>query len=337
MTNHDDNNFEDDLLPRLFRMLGPRAQVPPEMRRRWETTFSAELARSVAARRHRRGRVMAGGFGAVMLLVLAGYLLRQPSPDHDAVVADTTRVTMVSGDATTEGVASGALVVGEDLSSGQTIRTGPRALLALTYRNTDVRLNSESVLVMEPTGLQLVQGEVYVDAGTLPRHGPAVIVETLFGAVTHVGTQFAVAVTDAGMTATVREGAVAFSSGPERRTISASADAATQIVVSATGIETRSVPRTGNDWDWTVAAAPGFIVNDQTADAFLVWAARQTGANLHYSNDAARYHAKTVLLHGDARPLSVAQGLDVINATTDLAVDAADPQAMRVSIRGAQR
>ncbi len=332
-----DDDFKDDLIPRLFRALGPRAPLPLEMRSRWEAIFSTELERRLAARKHRRTRVLAGGFAAAVLLVLTGYLLRAPSVAPDAAIAGTTQVAMVSGTVgLTDGAVSRTLVVGDELRPGQTIRTGPRALLAMTYRDTDVRINSGSVVVMEPTGLQLLRGEVYVDAGVVPRQGPAVIIKTPFGAVTHVGTQFAVSMTDADMTAAVREGAVAFSAGAEHRTISA-VDGATEIVVSAMGIKTRDVSNTGGIWDWTADAAPGFVVNDQSADAFLVWATRQTGAKLRYADDAARYHAKTVLLHGSPRPVSVVRGLDVIDATTDLAVDASDPEVVRVSVRGARK
>ena len=160
------------------------------------------------------------------------------------------------------------------------------------------------------------------------------MIETPRGMLTHVGTQFAVSVADHDVRATVREGAVAFSSDGDHRTISAD-DGPIEMRVSGDGVTTQHVAGTGERWDWTVAAAPGFVVDGHTADEFLVWATRQTGSQLRYADDATRFHSRAVILHGNVGRLSVAQGLAAVNATTGLDIDESDPATLHVSLRGA--
>ncbi len=171
------------------------------------------------------------------------------------------------------------LDVGDELGAGQTLRTGPGGFLALSYRDADARLNSNTVVTLLPTHLRLTRGDVYVDSGAGPHRGPSVMIATPRGMLTHVGTQFAVSVADDEVRATVREGAVAFSSDGDHRTISAD-DGPIEMRVTGDGVTTRHVAGTGERWNWTVAAAPGFVVDGHTADEFLVWATRQTGSQL---------------------------------------------------------
>jgi len=334
VTNDDDYTSaeDDELLPRLFRALGPMPALPADMKQRWEATFSAELSIQNAARRRRRARITIGWAATVLVVVASGLfvLLRptEPSPQ----IASVTRVTGVVGLADSfDGQVARAITIGEELGPDQ-LRTGDRSSLALRYRDADVRLNSNTAVVLHPMRLQLLHGDIYVDAGVGPHRGPAVVIETSFGTLTHVGTQFLVTATDSEMRAAVREGAVAVSVGGERRTID-DTDGATEIVVSAAGIATRHVSSSSGMWDWTVEAAPGYSVDGRSADEFLVWATRQMGVQLQYADEAARIHSKTAVLHGNVAAMSVAQGLAVLNATTHLDLDTADPAVLRVRLR----
>jgi hypothetical protein len=105
------------------------------------------------------------------------------------------------------------------------------------------------------------------------------------------------------------------------------------MIVSSTGVSTQPVAGTGAEWDWTVAAAPGYVVDGHTADEFLVWATRQLGLRLRYADDAAHFHSRTVIMHGSDQPVSVAQGLDVVDSTTGLDLDESEDGALRVSLR----
>ncbi len=331
-TSDRDGPHDDELLPRLFRALGPVPSLPAEMRRAWETTFSGELARQLAAKRRRRRRLVGSSIGVVVLVALSAYLTRGPAPTADLATADVAHVAGVVGAAESADVhATRTLAVGDQVVAGQTLSTGERTLLALRYRDADVRLNANTIVVLLPTRLQLQHGELYVDSGTAHR-GPTVMVETARGMLTHVGTQFRVAVVGDAVRAAVREGAIAFTSDAARRTVSA-AQGPRELLVSAGGAAIRPIDGTGVEWGWTVAAAPGFVVDGRSADDFLVWATRQLGARLQYADDAARFHSKTVIMHGNERSLSVIQGLEVIGATAGLELDASDAAVLRVRLR----
>lgn len=333
MTRRDHDGPEDDeLLPRLFRALGPAPTLPEEMRRAWEATFGDELARRIAARRGRRFR-MIGGAVAALLTVFAAVTLLAPPPPSDAAEAQPTRIAMVAGSAETiDAGATRPLHVGDAVNTGETLHTLPGALLALHYRGADVRLDADTVIAVLPTRLQLIRGAVYVDSGAGPSKRPSVMIETPRGMLTHVGTQFQVVQADGEMRVAVREGAVAFTSATEHRTISA-ADGAVQLVVSDAGVTLESIGATGPQWRWIVEATPGYVVDGRSADDVLVWATRQIGARLRYTDEAARFHSKTVIMHGDARRLSVAQGLEILDATTGLDLDTSDPATLQVSVR----
>jgi hypothetical protein len=331
--NHEGPTNDDELLPRLFRALGPAPELPSDMRRGWEATFGGELMRTIAAKRQRRNRIVSGCVGVVVLTTVAAYLLREPPIAPDIATAEVAQVVLVIGQVeSSDAQATRVLSIGDELAAGQTLRTGPDTHLAFRYRDADVRLNANTVVALLPTRLQLTRGDVYVDSGTAPHRGPTVMIETPRGMLAHIGTQFEVSVADDTVRASVREGAIAFTSDGDHRTISAD-DGPTQIVISASGVATQRIAATGELWDWTIDAAPGYVVDGRTADEFLVWATRQMGTQLRYIDDAARFHSQTVIMHGTVRPLSVAQGLEVVNATTGLDVDESDPATLRVSVR----
>jgi ferric-dicitrate binding protein FerR (iron transport regulator) len=327
MPHEDDANGNDDeLLPRLFQALGPQPALPDDMKRAWEATFGRELSRHNALRRRqRRQRYLGAAVAAAVVLAIATAVLTRDPP---AIAAVAHVVTVVGDNESSVDGTSRLLQDGDSIGVEETIRSAPDAYLALRYRDADVRLNSDTVVITHPTRLQLVRGAIYVDAGPVPSRGPTLTIETAFGTLAHVGTQFVVSLSATEMRAAVREGSIAMNAADERRTISA-ADGAREAVVTADGIAVSTIAPVGGPFGWVVAAAPGYPIDGASADQFLVWAARQLGAELDYASDATRIHARLVVLHGDLHA-SVAQGLAMVDATTDLSVDRSDPARLRV-------
>ncbi len=318
---------DEELLPRLFRVIGPRPSLPDDMKQGWEATFGRELAIRNAQQRSVRRRSIVAVCASVAALVVAVVYLQREEPPATPVAT----VVMVTGHVESAALATPhPLHDGDELRVGQRIHVGRQAFLALRYRDADVRLNSNTVVVLHATRLELERGEIYLDVGPKPRRGATLMIETPFGTLAHVGTQFVVSVTDAEMRAAVREGVVAMKAAGERLTISA-ADGPTEVLVSSHGRPTtRSIAGSGGPWSWVVEAAPRYTVEGRSADEFLMWATRQSGAELKYTTEATHVHAQTVVLHGDVRALSVAQRLDVLSATTDLDIDQSDPAVLRV-------
>lgn len=326
----DPSGKDEDLLPRLFRVLGPRPSLPDDMKLGWEATFGRELANRNAQQRGQRRRYLLAACASVAALAVTVVYLQRETPAAAAVAT----VVMVRGHVESTTVAKPQPLRDADtLRVGQRVHIGPQAYLALRYRDVDVRMDSNTVAVLHATRLQLERGKIYVDAGPKPHQGPTLMIETSFGTLTHVGTQFVVSVNADEMRAAVREGAVAINAAGERLTISA-ADGPTEVLVSSAGaLTTRPIAGSGALWSWVVDAAPGYTIEGRSADEFLVWASRQLGAKLDYSSEATHVHAQTVVLRGGIRAMSVAQGLVALTATTDLDVDQSDPAVLRVRTR----
>ncbi len=327
MGEHDASSNDDELLPRLFRALGPKPVLPAEMRQRWERTFAEALAAQNAARRRLRRRWLSGvAAGAAALFLAALYLQRTVAP-----LAPVASVALVKGSATTlNGDISTKLRVADEIHAGETVHVDAGAYVAMRYRGADVRLNSNTVIALRPTHLELSAGELYVDAPPRTTAGPPLLIETPFGSLTHVGTQFMVWVDAASLRTAVREGAVAMSVSGERLTISA-ADGATEVILTDSGTPmTRAIAATGGPWQWVVDAAPQFAIANHSADEFLHWAARQLGAEVRYATPDTRIHARMVRLQGDTAGLSVPQGIAALGATSDLDIDQRDPAVLLV-------
>lgn len=323
----DGSASDDDLLPRLFRALGRRPQLPDDMKRGWEETFSRELQKGNLRRRRQRLRYVAAACAGVAILGAAIGYLKPESP----VASVLATVAMVSGNVEiVDAQAIALLHVGDQVRAGQSLRLGSTTFLALRFPDADVRLNSNAVLVLHASRLQLVRGDLYVDAGQKSAEGSTLTIETKFGTLAHVGTQFLVSAGDNEVRVSVREGAVAINGISTRRTITAG-DGAVEAALAPDGtLITRAIANTGGRWSWVVEAAPRHTIDGCSADDLLVWATRQLGTKLNYATPATRIHAQSVVLHGGIRTVSVAQGLAVLRATTDLAIDQSDAAVLHV-------
>src|SRR6185295_7124370 len=71
----------------------------------------------------------------------------------------------------------------------------------------------------------------------------------------------------------------------------------TELVARADGtVSTKPVDPFSADWAWTTAAAPPFVAENATLEAFLQWSAREGGWTIEWS-DALRARARTTILH----------------------------------------
>ena len=161
-----DGPEDDELLPRLFRALGPAPSLPDEMRHAWEAVFETELTRRITARRRRRNRTLSGCVGVAALLALAMYALLEPPIESGIAAAEVARVARVVGRVeSTNAGATRVLDVGDELSAGSDAAYRPRRFRRSQLSRHRLRLNSNTVVTLLPTHLQLTHGDVYVDSG----------------------------------------------------------------------------------------------------------------------------------------------------------------------------
>jgi hypothetical protein len=185
-----------------------------------------------------------------------------------------------------------------ELRDGGSLRIAPGAELEVT--------GSDEVF--------LRKGELYADLPPNSQRAATFVVRTPFGLVEHLGTQFDVAV-NGELRIRVREGSVRLRRGSQTQT----AVAGTELVVPRVGAPSqRSTATHGPEWSWVEALEPDYPIENRRLADFLQWAARETGARLHFQDEHAREVAERTRLHGSVQGLSATQALETVFATTSL-------------------
>jgi ferric-dicitrate binding protein FerR (iron transport regulator) len=317
-----DPEDSDEIVGRLIRQAGARAEAPPEREARVREAVHARW-REATLRYPRRG--LAGpiglGFAAAAALAVvagAGFWLRERirlgrSPVATVVRAEGRVLRL-------DGVRAGA---GGALEEGAGLVTGPggRAALRLA-EGAMVRVDVDSELRLKASRiLELARGTIYVDtrapepirgaagsgggartaAGAVPPRSPAPLeIRTRLGMVSDVGTQFAVSLAGGTLRLDVRSGVATLTSGGR----ASSAPAGTRLQVGPDGnIKAGTVPIDGEDWSWVMAIAPSFELEGRTLSDYFEWLRRETGWGISFADPSIGPSATTIILHGSTSGL----------------------------------
>jgi ferric-dicitrate binding protein FerR (iron transport regulator) len=302
----------------LIRAAGSRPCPDADRAVRVRAAVEREWRAQTRARRQWR---WAGGGVALLAAGAAVFLaVRQHStvapPAMPTAPTPIARVAAAYGAVTME-VAGGRAVVaavGQPIAAGANIRTNgtSRATVTLTDGG-ELRIDANTVATLvDARTIQLERGGIYLDSGSSTPG--SVTVRTASGTVRDIGTRFEVRAGDIDLRVRVRDGAVQL----ERPGRIDRAPKGTELVARADGtVSTRSVDPFAADWAWTTAAAPPFIVENATLEAFLQWAAREGGWTIEWSG-ALRQRARTTILHGAIDGMTPAEALDVVLPTCGL-------------------
>lgn len=275
---------EEEQVRKLLEEAGPRPEVPPEDMAKIKAAFRAEWEEHVRRRRSPDRRLWLLAASIVLVIALGWWLW----PASSAQVA---RVEGTSGKGEGEEILSGTGVVTE--KDPLALRLEGGASLRLDV-DTQVRLVSTSVI-------ELRRGAVYLDSeGT-----GTVAVQTPFGTVTEVGTQFEVRLLESALRVRVREGAVLVDSHR--------ADAGTEMVLREDGSVTRSrIAAWGPPWDWVLKTAPPLQIEGLTLAEVLKRVVRETGWTVRYEDPGIAASAGGIVVHGNVEPLAPEQALEVV-------------------------
>jgi ferric-dicitrate binding protein FerR (iron transport regulator) len=244
-------------------------------------------------------------------------------------VSDVATVARLEGTAEVRHGSQGGwqpLTAGAALRDDDAVRTRRSSRVALRRADgLEIRLDGDATLAFDDAArAELSQGSVYVDAGRGGSAERAFTLETGFGSVHHVGTQYAATVATDALTVAVREGAVAIESGSQP----VIAQAGEQLAVARDGsIERRPVARFGETWRWAEAVSPGFAIEGRSLDEFLGWAARETGRQLVYGSPGTAREAEATRLKGSISGMSPDAALVAVLATAP---------SLRLSVSGEQ-
>jgi hypothetical protein len=193
----------------------------------------------------------------------------------------------------------------QNIQSGQTIITGDDAGVALAWgRGGSVRLDKNSrVEFRDGDTVYLQEGQLYFDstpsvlaADASAGEVASFKVETDYGLVSHVGTQFITAVDAGALKVTVREGTVEVAG--QYHDYRAMQGEQVSFVGSQQPVVT-NFPEYGAAWEWVGATSPSISVDGRSAHEFLLWASRELGREIVYGDAAVEEELRSAILRGD--------------------------------------
>jgi ferric-dicitrate binding protein FerR (iron transport regulator) len=150
-----------------------------------------------------------------------------------------------------------------------------------------------------------------VDSG---QGAPQLTIDTPFGIVRDIGTQFEVRMATSSLRIRVRSGIVQV----QRGTAVSSAGAGTELTLTADGAASRSVEPYGPEWAWTAALGPAFAIEGKPLSAFLEHLNREHGWRLVYADAQLGREASGIILHGSIGDVPASDALASVLATTGL-------------------
>jgi hypothetical protein len=322
----------DSELEQLIRAAGSRPDPGVDRAARVRAAVEREWRAKARARRMRRwtagGVAMLAAAATVFFAVQTRSTVTPspilPAPTPIARVAHGAVTMEIGGNRTTVGA------VGQTIDTGSIIRTdrASRATIML-IDGGELRIDVDTVATLvDARTLQLARGAIYLDSGASTPG--SFTVRTSSGTVRDIGTRFEVRAGllrqgaggqgDRDLRIRVRDGAVQL----ERAGRIDRAPKGTELLARADGtVSTRPVDPFATDWAWTTEAAPPFIVENATLEAFLQWAVREGGWTIEWS-EALRRRARTTILHGAIDGMTPAEALDVVLPTSGLSPELAN-------------
>jgi ferric-dicitrate binding protein FerR (iron transport regulator) len=312
-----DNDQVADLLKHATR----RAPAPAATRERAYARLHEHWSQRTAQKQSRRN-VLQWALAASMLLAV-GLLFTFGSINDVAPLVPVAELQRTSGNGVQVINADGSSNTSSELAVGQTLRTGAGSRAALALSNGgSLRIDARSEIeLVAANQFRLHTGAVYFDSESAHAGAnEAFSVDTPYGLVTHVGTQFQTRLRDNALTLSVREGEVALAANGQRLLL----PAGDEIDLNVDGVTAERKIRAHDDlWRWVQDIAPSFDSEGRSVQALLDWIARETGYRVHYRDDATAEFASRINVHGMDR-LEPLQALHSIPYIADLKYELID-------------
>ena len=316
---------DDETMARLFRLAGSSTAIPSDIearvyenvRRDWLASTTQpdstrvyrnvrrEWSRSSSRPLARRWFVpVALAASAVLMAVLF-----MPPPHDVAGPLPVGTIVKLAGNGTD------TQFVGGPVYPGMTLKTNSDGGMSIALANAEsLRLDQETELVItEGDSFSLVAGRVYVDTGDFVYRDKGVVIDTVFGAVSDVGTQFSVNVSSDVLDVAVREGRVDVqSSGKELVAV------AGERLLIEQGREAQFDLLQPYDayWNWVAELTPSYDLENRSLLDFLRWAARETGRELVFEDNELRMAAMRTDLHGSVDDFTPVEAVQAVMSTT---------------------
>lgn len=321
----DDITQDEAAVARLLRISGARDEIPMSVESRVYAAVVEEWRNSTGEpdgsrvydhvqhswkRQTMRSRLLRWilPVAVAATAALVAVLMTQPPPISPVSVGTVAKVVSPA-------TGGGALFLGEEIYTEMTIETGDgEGYSFLLARNESLRLDENSALRIDaPDGFTLLRGRVYADTGEAVYRNGALRIDTKLGAVTDIGTQFAVSLRDDLLDVAVREGRV----DVRRENVMLVAMSGERLKLDQQGAATVDLmPATDDYWDWTTALAPAFEIEGKSLIEFLKWASRESGRVLFFQDSEVRMAAMRTDLHGSIEGFAPLEAIESVLATT---------------------
>jgi ferric-dicitrate binding protein FerR (iron transport regulator) len=329
MANESDNTKhragEDESFASLIKLAGERPEIPLSVESRvyhrvqeeWRKSAVEPKADKVYKEVHKtwrreslRGKILRWLLpaGVAATAIFAMLMVLPPEPPAVQVAGTISRV-IGSGQLSSEHPEGSTVTVGEIIATESD--EGVSLLLA---RSESLRIDENTQVRVDAVDqFTLISGRVYADTGQFVYRDGGLKINTDFGLVTDVGTQFSVATTDRVLDVAVREGRV----DVRNESHSYAARMGQRLTVSQ-GQAPELIELEPHDvyWNWIVDLTPVFDMTNKSLLDFLRWAARETGRELQFESDESRMFAMRTDVHGSVDGLTPDEALQAILATT---------------------
>jgi len=309
-----ENIRDEESLAGLIRQAGARERPDPAAVQKARNAVAAEWRAVISARQRQRARVLrwsaAAGVAVAGLAVwMAAPLVMRPGA---ATVATLARV---SGPVQMDVNGWSPVQAGAAVPAGGELRSADGGRAALRIGAVLVRMDQQSAVeVLAADRIVLKRGAVYIDAGSDGSDSP-LVVETPYGEVRHLGTQYETRLTADGLRVRVREGRVQLNG----------ADGAVQgtigeqlVLLAAGGVRRERVARAGGEWAWIESVSPDYDINDRPLIEFLNWVARETGREVRFDSPGSERLARDLVMRGSVKGMAPSQALAAVLITTEL-------------------
>lgn len=313
-----------DPLADLLKRGKPRQPAPQAARERAFEQLHAHWSRRVQRKQQRR-RVMTWAVAASAFLAVA-IVFNTANNGGFTAGASVAAIARSSGSDVYLRInrwSQPTLVSSIDgLSANSTLITGAASRLALAWKNGgSLRINEQTeVDIVSPERVRLVAGSIYFDS--ILNHNTAaaaksLAIETPYGVIQHLGTQFSTRMQDDVLTISVREGEVTIVSTNDDLLLTAG----DEFDIDQAGLRAqRHVDPFDKQWQWAEDIAPAFDSNKRSAYELLAWIGRETGHTVHYDTDAIVTLARHGTLTG-MEGLTPMHALKALPYATDLRYD----------------
>jgi ferric-dicitrate binding protein FerR (iron transport regulator) len=308
----------DQGIEQLLREVGVRDVPAPGVMEEVREAVHGEW-RQMVEQRGRRKRFIGYAIAATVAGVAVAVTFTVLFVSQPAVML--AQVARVTGSLQVDPAGFGewrAVLPGEQVKTGDTIRTDEGSSAALDFGNgVSLRIDAGSLIEFAAADrVALDHGGVYVDADPHGGAAHALIVETPYGSVRHLGTQYQVRASRNEIEVSIREGRVEIANAAGTHT----GVAGEQLRVAREGDLSRGTISPHDPvWQWAARIAPAFDIEHQPLTNFLDWVARETGKQVVYATPEVQSQAAQLILRGSVDELSPEQALVAVLAPTSFA------------------